>query len=210
MSEKKKVNNEKDVFFYEKKAQGSGFSRVAGIDEAGRGPLAGPVSASAVIIRDKDFTERIDDSKKLSEKRREKAFLDIVKRCDVGIGIATVEEIDSINILNATLLAMKRAVAELEEKPEYLLIDGNMDVDLKQPRIYLVRGESQSASIACASIIAKVFRDKIMLEVDRKYPQYGFKKHKGYGTKEHMDAIRRYGLSPVHRQTFGPFGGKKK
>jgi len=179
---------------------------VAGIDEAGRGPLAGPVVASAVIIRDTGFTERIDDSKRLTERMRERAFIDILERCDVGIGTASVEDIDRMNIYNATLLAMKKAVTELRKGAEYLLIDGRMNIPVPQPRTYLVGGEDLSISIACASIIAKVFRDRLMMEEDHKYPRYGFRKHKGYGTREHMEAIRAYGLCPIHRKTFGPFG----
>ena len=194
----------------ERKASATGYRKVAGLDEAGRGPLAGPVAAAAVIIRDAAFKERIDDSKKLTERMRERAYIDILKRCDVGIGVVEVEEIDRINIYNATLLAMKRAIEELEEIPDYLLIDGRMDVQVSQKRAYLVRGESQSASVACASIVAKVFRDKLMTEEDKRYPQYGFGKHKGYGTRQHIEAIREYGLSPIHRKTFGPFGGKRR
>ncbi len=132
-----------------------------------------------------------------------------MRRCDVGIGVASVWEIDRINILNATLLAMKRAVHELNDAPDYLLIDGRMDIPVPQERTYLISGESKSTSIACASIIAKVFRDRIMLKEDRRYPHYGFCRHKGYGTHEHMEAIKRHGLSPIHRRTFGPFGGKR-
>lgn len=203
-------NNTADTLFYERKAKEEGYALVAGIDEAGRGPLAGPVVAGAVIVRDPDFKERIDDSKKLTEKMRERAFIEIASRCDVGIGVASVEEIDTVNIYNATLLAMKRAVLELTNKPGILLIDGTMDIHLPQPRVYLVRGESKSISIACASIAAKVFRDRLMLELDREYPDYGFSKHKGYGTSEHIEAIRRHGLSPIHRRSFGPFGDKRK
>ena len=129
-----------------------------------------------------------------------------MKRCDVGIGVVSTEDIDKLNILNATLLAMKRAAGELKKDPDYLLIDGKMDVQMPQERTYLVRGESLSLSIACASIIAKVFRDRLMAEEDKRFPLYGFKKHKGYGTKEHMEAIRKHGLCPIHRNTFGPFG----
>lgn len=199
-----------DTFFYERKAREEGSSAVAGVDEAGRGPLAGPVVAGAVIVRDSSFTERIDDSKLLTERMRERAFIEIAKRCDVGIGLASVEEIDSLNIYNATLLAMKRAVEELSLRPDMLLIDGTMDIRLPQPRVYLVRGESKSLSIACASIAAKVFRDRLMVELDKEYPAYGFAKHKGYGTREHVEAIMRHGLSPIHRRSFGPFGDKRK
>ncbi|MFC1548443.1 ribonuclease HII [Candidatus Omnitrophota bacterium] len=210
MSREKKKNNPADNFLYEKKAAEEGHNRVAGIDEAGRGPLAGPVVAAAAVVLDPEFTERIDDSKKLTERMRERAFIDIMNRCDVGIGVASVGEIDHVNIRNATLLAMKRAVEELDESPDYLLIDGKMDVQVPQPKKLLLRGDSLSVSIACASIVAKVFRDKMMTEEDGKYPQYGFRKHKGYGTREHMDAIRKYGLCPIHRETFGPYGAKRK
>ncbi|MFH1395719.1 MAG: ribonuclease HII [Candidatus Omnitrophota bacterium] len=213
MSKRKKPkfpNKEQDTFFYEKKAFNAGYKSVAGIDEAGRGPLAGPVVASAVIIRDGSFTERIDDSKKLTARQREKAFIDILKRCDVGIGCVEVEDVDRLNIYNATLLAMQQAIIELKNEPDYLLIDGKMNVETHQPRTCLTGGESLSASIACASIIAKVYRDRLMLELDAEYPQYGFKKHKGYGTREHIDAIRKHGLCNIHRKTFGPFGTSRK
>ncbi|NQT32361.1 MAG: ribonuclease HII [Candidatus Omnitrophica bacterium] len=205
-----KKNNDIDLFFHEKKAKESGYGFVAGIDEAGRGPLAGPVVAAAVIVVDNNFSERIDDSKKLTERMRERAFIDILKRCDTGIGVVSEKDIDNINIFRATLLAMKRAIGELKTRPDYLLIDGKMDVQVPQSRTCLMRGESLSTSIACASIVAKVFRDKLMLEEDKKYPHYGFKKHKGYGTKEHMDNIRKYGLCPIHRRSFGPFGDLRK
>ena len=210
MPRKKRTNNQNNTFFYEEKAADAGHRRIAGVDEAGRGPLAGPVVAAAAVIRDRDFAERIDDSKKLTERMRERAFIDILKRCDVGIGTVSVEQIDRLNIYNATLLAMKRAVDELEKAPDYLLVDGNMEIKTPQPRTCLIRGEEQSMSIACASIVAKVFRDKLMLEEDKKYPQYGFGRHKGYGTREHLEAIKRYGLCPIHRETFGPFGSRRK
>ncbi|MDD5633818.1 MAG: ribonuclease HII [Candidatus Omnitrophica bacterium] len=210
MPKKKHNVIKKDYFFYEKKAAAEGYRVIVGIDEAGRGPLAGPVVAGAVVIKDPDFCERIDDSKKLTEKMRERAFIDIMKRCDVGIGTVSVEDIDRVNIFNATLLAMQRAISELSTTPDYLLVDGRMNIPVNQPRTYLIGGEALSISIACASIIAKVFRDRLMVEEDKKYPFYGFKKHKGYGTKEHFDAIREKGLCPLHRRTFGPFGDQRK
>ncbi|MCK4852575.1 MAG: ribonuclease HII, partial [Candidatus Omnitrophica bacterium] len=136
-------------------------------------------------------------------------YVDILKRCDVGIGIVGVSEIDRFNILRATLTAMKQAVYELKETPDYLLVDGKMDIPVPQERTYLISGESKSVSIACASIMAKVFRDRLMMKQDRVYPHYGFCRHKGYGTPEHIEAIKEYGFSPIHRRTFGPFGGKK-
>jgi ribonuclease HII len=210
LSKRKLPNNLGERFFYEERAKKSGYSIVAGIDEAGRGPLAGPVVAGAVIVRDTEFVERIDDSKKLTAKMRQRAFLEIMNRCDVGIGVTSSEDIDRLNILNATLLAMKRAIEDLGKTPEYLLIDGKMDIHVPQKRTYLISGESKSISIAAASIIAKVFRDKLMEDEDRKYPQYGFKKHKGYGTKFHMESIKKHGLCPIHRESFGPFGRRSK
>ncbi|MFH1879138.1 MAG: ribonuclease HII [Candidatus Omnitrophota bacterium] len=209
MARKKTYNNLPDRLLFEKKAFDAGFKVVAGIDEAGRGPLAGPVVASAVIVRDTAFDERIDDSKKMTQKMRERAFLEILEKCDVGIGIAGVEEIDGLNIFNATLLAMKRAIFELKSIPDHLLIDGKMRIPVDQPQVFLIKGESVSVSIACASIIAKVYRDSLMTDLDTMYPQYGFAKHKGYGTREHMDAIRKNGLCPIHRQSFGPFGNMR-
>lgn len=196
-------------YFYEKKYAGEGYKIIAGIDEAGRGPLAGPVVAAAVVIQDSGFTEKIDDSKKLSPKKREKAYIDIIKRCDVGIGLADVEEIDRFNIYNATLIAMKRAVQELKVAPDYLLVDGTMkEIDVPQKRTCLISGDSISISIACASIIAKVYRDSLMVKENEKFPEYGFAKHKGYGTREHIEAIKKFGLLPIHRRSFGPFGGR--
>ncbi|MBF0494566.1 MAG: ribonuclease HII [Candidatus Omnitrophica bacterium] len=194
----------RDRLSYENDAAANGKKRVAGIDEAGRGPLAGPVVAACVVIRDADFTEKIDDSKKLSPRQRERSYIDIIKRCDVGIGSASVEEIDSNNIYNATLMAMARAVNDLADRPDHLLIDGNMKWRGEQTYLSLVSGESKSLSIACASIIAKVYRDRLMMELDEAYPVYGFAKHKGYGTKAHVEALRLFGFSLVHRRTFVP------
>jgi len=197
-----------DRFCYEKKAIDRGAQVVAGVDEAGRGPLAGPVVAAAVVIRDQGFTERVDDSKKMTPRMREKAYIDILNRCDVGLGVVGPEKIDEINIFNATLLAMKMAVNELDARPDHLLIDGKMGIDVPETRTYLINGEEKSLSIAAASVVAKVTRDRIMVGEDKKYPVYGFWKHKGYGTRMHMEAIRQNGFSPIHRKTFGPFGGR--
>ncbi|MBF0252512.1 MAG: ribonuclease HII [Candidatus Omnitrophica bacterium] len=199
-----------EKFFYEKKAFKEGYKITAGIDKAGKGPLAGPVIAAAVIVNDKEFIERVDDSKKLTEKMRKKAYLDIMKRCQVGIGSASVKEIDSVNIYQATMIAMKRAVEDLKNEPDFLLVDGNMKISFKQKYVSLTSGESKSFSIACASVIAKVYRDQLMTDLDKQYPVYGFAKHKGYGTAEHINAIKKYGLSEVHRHSFGPFGSKDK
>ncbi len=176
---------------------------IIGVDEAGRGPLAGPVVAAAVII-DKylDEFELINDSKKLSEKKREKLFDTILENCKVGVGIATVEEIDSMNILNANFLAMKRALEDLEEEG-LVLVDGNHLIrEYQGEQEFVIKGDGKSLSIAAASIIAKVTRDKIMEKVSEEYPQYEFSKHKGYGTKVHREKILEFGPSPVHRKSF--------
>lgn len=176
---------------------------IIGVDEAGRGPLAGPVVAAAVII-DKylDEFELINDSKKLSEKKREKLFDTILENCKVGVGIATVEEIDSLNILNANFLAMRRALEDLEEEG-FVLVDGNHLIrEYQGEQEFVIKGDGKSLSIAAASIIAKVTRDKIMEKVSEEYPQYEFSKHKGYGTKVHREKILEFGPSPVHRMSF--------
>jgi ribonuclease HII len=190
---------------YEMEAQIRGFGRIAGVDEAGRGPLAGPVVAAAVILREVSFKSRVDDSKKLTDGLRRGAFPEIFQKGDVGIGIIDPEMIDQVNILEATLLAMREAIDNLSDSPDYVLVDGLQFPNLvknKSIQVGVVRGDQKSLSIACASIVAKVTRDNLMIELDRQYPQYGFAKHKGYGTKEHLEAIAQYGLSPVHRKTF--------
>ena len=175
-----------------------------GTDEAGRGPLAGDVYAAAVILNPDDVIEEINDSKKLSEKKREKLF-DVIKEKAVSwcIATASVEEIEEINILNAAMLAMKRAVSGLDIKPEFVLVDGNKIPDgLEIKADCLVKGDALSASIGAASILAKVARDRYMKEIALKYPEYGFEKHKGYGTKQHREALLKYGPCPVHRMSF--------
>lgn len=188
---------------YERQCYSQGFKNVAGIDEAGRGPLAGPVVAAAVILGEGVVIPGVNDSKKLSEAKREFLYEEIkAKALAVGIGMAEVELIDEINILNATYVAMKRAINSLKIEPDYLLLDAVTlkDVDVKQQGI--IKGDSLSLSIAAASIIAKVERDKLISSYDSLYPQYNFGKHKGYGTKEHMDNIRKFGLLPIHRRSF--------
>jgi ribonuclease HII len=199
-------------YLYEEKALSAGYKLVCGIDEAGRGPLAGPVYAAAVILPLGLQIEGLNDSKKISEKKREQLF-DVIceKAVDYSIGIATEQEIDEINILNATFLAMHRAVEGLKTKPDYALIDGN-----QYPKIpfimeeTVVKGDAKAMSIAAASILAKVSRDRFMLEKAKEYPQYQFEKHKGYGTKLHYEMLKEYGPSPVHRMTFLKklYGGK--
>ena len=192
------------LLLHEKSLNRSGYSSIAGIDEAGRGPLAGPVVAGAVIIRDIRFKERIDDSKKLTAKRREDAYREILEKSIVGVGIIGERTIDKVNIYQATKKAMQMAISKLKVPPDYCLVDGNMKIATKCPLKCIVGGDSKSLSIAAASIVAKVTRDRIMIEYDKLYPQYGFAKHKGYGTKEHMAAINNHGASPIHRNSFRP------
>lgn len=182
------------------------YGDIIGVDEAGRGPLAGNVVAAAVKIKNYDESlSEIDDSKKLSEKKREKIYELIMENFYVGIGEATVEEIDRFNILNATFLAMRRAIKDLEKKVgfEKILVDGNRLIkELDREQVTIVKGDSKSLSIAAASIIAKVTRDRKMLEESKKYPEYSFEKHKGYGTKLHIERLKEYGASKIHRKTF--------
>lgn len=180
-----------------------GIKIICGVDEAGRGPLAGPVVAAAVILPPHADIPGLNDSKKLSDKRRRELFPVIKEQAIAyGIGIATHEEIDEINILQATFLAMERAIAQLDLKPELALIDGNREKDFGIPVETVIKGDSRSASIAAASILAKVTRDDMMLELAKEYPQYGFEIHKGYGTKAHYAALTTHGPSSIHRMTF--------
>lgn len=188
---------------FEKQAISDGFISVCGVDEAGRGPLAGPVCAAAVILPLDCEIEGLNDSKKLSEKKRD-ALYDIIKEKAVAYSIAMVDEktIDEINILQATFKAMREAINGLSVKPDLALIDGNQKPQSGIEERTVVKGDAKSMSIAAASILAKVTRDRFMLELDEKYPEYQFKKHKGYGTKLHYEALEKYGVSPVHRVTF--------
>lgn len=193
-----------DTLSFEKTAYRSGFTYVAGIDEAGRGPLAGPVMAAAVILPAGLSIIGVDDSKKLSPEKREKLFeIIMLQALSVGVGIIGPSEIDRINILQATRRAMLAAVQQLSPQPDCLLIDGISTIDSAIPQKTIKKGDSLSLSIAAASIIAKVTRDRFMIEMDSKYPEYGFSGHKGYGSAAHLDAIRRLGPSPIHRLTFG-------
>ena len=191
-------------YSYENSAKEKGFKYVCGVDEAGRGPLAGPVCAAAVILPDDVEIAGLNDSKKLSEKKREELYDIIVnKAVSYCVAYGTLEEIEKYNILEATFFAMNRAIAGLSITPDYALIDGNrVPRDIKTPCETVVKGDSKSASIAAASILAKVTRDRLLIEYDKKYPQYNFKKHKGYGTKEHYEAIKEYGVCEVHRLSF--------
>ena len=181
----------------------SGIAVLCGVDEAGRGPLAGPVCAAACILPRGLEIEGLNDSKKLSEKRRD-ALYDVIKgqALAYGIAFATVEEIEELNILGATYLAMNRAIAQLSVTPDLALIDGNRNKGIEIPSQPVVKGDSKCADIAAASILAKVTRDRYMLELDKEYPMYGFGKHKGYGTKDHYAAIREHGMCPAHRPSF--------
>jgi len=191
---------------FEKRRRAGGYALIAGIDEAGRGPLAGPVSAAAVILPD-DFTHDIlNDSKKLTKKRREALYGELTSRDDVlwSLAYAEVEEIEQLNILKATHLAMARAAQALGKKPDFCLIDGLPVPQFPLPSEGIVKGDGKSLSIAAASIIAKVSRDRRMCAYAKQYPEYGFEKHKGYGTKQHLAALSEHGPCPIHRKTFAP------
>lgn len=192
-----------DWLEFENLTYDKGYKSVCGVDEAGRGPLAGPVCAAAVILPQGLILEGVNDSKKLTEKKREKLF-DVIIESAVAYSVAyaTVEEIEEINILNATMLAMKRAVEGLQVPADFAYIDGNRTPDLDIPCEYIIKGDARSMSVAAASILAKVSRDRLLLEYAKEYPQYCFEKHKGYGTKLHTDMIKEHGPSPVHRMSF--------
>ena len=192
-----------DWLLYENEKYNEGYKIICGVDEAGRGPLAGPVYAAAVILEKGQTIEGVNDSKKLSEKKRELLFDKIINECkDYSIGTASEKEIDELNILQATFLAMKRAVDGLSVKPDCALVDGNQIPNLDCDVTTVVKGDAKSESIAAASILAKVSRDRYMLEMAEKYPQYGFEKHKGYGTKLHYEMIEKYGICDIHRKSF--------
>lgn len=180
-----------------------GLRLICGVDEAGRGPLAGPVCAAAVILPEHLQIPGLTDSKKLTDKKRRELFPMIQEQAVAyGIGLASEQEIDEINILQATFLAMRRALDQLTVRPEIALIDGNRETDFGLPVKTVVKGDSLSANIAAASVLAKVTRDNIMVELAQQYPEYGFEIHKGYGTKAHYEALRTYGPCPIHRKTF--------
>ena len=192
------------------------FKRIAGLDESGRGPLAGPVTAAAVIIRSaklktqnskfKNIFKEIKDSKKLNSKKREKIYKILTNHPQIKWGIGRVSEkvIDKINILEATKLAMKKAVRKLKRKPDFLILDGSFKINLKIPQKSIKRADEKVFSCSCASIIAKVYRDRIMRRYHKKYPQYGFEKHKGYPTKLHLKMLKKYGSCKIHRKSFRP------
>ena len=192
-----------DWLHFEKEAMANGYHHICGVDEAGRGPLAGPVCAAAVILPEGCIIEGVNDSKKLTEKKRE-ALFDVIVETAVSCSIAfgTVEEIERDNILQTTMNTMRRAVEGLDVKADYAMIDGNRLPKLAVPARYIVGGDAKSMSIAAASILAKVSRDRLMLQYAEKYPEYGFEKHKGYGTKLHVEKILQYGETPIHRPSF--------
>ena len=194
------------TYEFEKAKYDEGYTAVCGVDEAGRGPLCGPVVAAAVILPIGIVIDGLDDSKKLTEKKREKLYDQIIENAIAyGIAEASPEEIDELNILNASQLAMRRAVDKLSVKADFALIDGNCSRGFLIPTETIVKGDAKSYSIAAASILAKVTRDRQCIELDQAYPEYGIAKHKGYPTKDHMDAVRMHGPSPIHRKSFLKF-----
>ncbi len=203
LTEEEEIQRVKAMYEIENSYRAKGYKLICGVDEAGRGPLAGPVYAAAVILEPDTIIKGINDSKKLTEKRREELFEEICSKA-VAYSIYSVDEkrIDEINILNATYEAMNGAVSGLDIEPDFALIDGNRISGMTIPCETVVKGDAKSASIAAASILAKVSRDRFICEIAEKYPQYGFQQHKGYGTKAHNEAILQYGPCPIHRKTF--------
>lgn len=203
LTEEEEIQRVKAMYEIENSYRAKGYKLICGVDEAGRGPLAGPVYAAAVILEPDTIVKGINDSKKLTEKRREELFEEICSKA-VAYSIYSVDEkrIDEINILNATYEAMNGAVSGLDIEPDFALIDGNRISGMTIPCETVVKGDTKSASIAAASILAKVSRDRFICEIAEKYPQYGFQQHKGYGTKAHNEAILQYGPCPIHRKTF--------
>ena len=188
----------------ENKKRQLNFHTIAGVDEAGRGPWAGPVYSAIVILNEDHIPEGINDSKKVSEKKRMELYEEILLNHEYGVGHASPEEIDRLNILEATFLSMKRALKNISIKPDYILVDGNLSPKFKIPHETIIKGDNISMSIAAASIIAKVQRDKFMLNIDKEYPEYKWKKNKGYGTKDHQNALNTNGASKYHRKSFSP------
>jgi ribonuclease HII len=202
-----KKNNPK--LYFEKKFKKTGYNLIIGVDEAGRGPLAGPVVAAAVSLKTNRFKNRIDDSKRLTAQQRENAFGEIMCKSIFGLGIVNEKIVDNLNILVATRIAMEQAIAELVRKLKkqrrqqiHVIVDGNVKLNVNFPFTNIIRGDSRSKSIACASILAKVMRDRIMCIYDKIYPKYGFFRHKGYPTKKHRIALKRFGPSAIHRVSF--------
>ena len=192
------------MLYYERSAKKKGFKNVAGVDEAGCGPWAGPVVAAAVILKKTKFKNKIDDSKRLSPRQRENAYKEILKNCYVGVGVIDSSVIDSLNILEARRIAMINAIMSLKKKPGYILVDGNIRLDIPVGFKNIIKGDSKSKSIAAASIVAKVTRDRMMGIYDKVYPGYGFFRHKGYGTSLHTKMLDKLGPSPIHRRSYKP------
>ena len=203
LSEDEEIKRQEAMREFERNLCAKGYKYIAGVDEAGRGPLAGPVYAAAVILPEDARLDGINDSKKLSEKKREELF-EVITKTAISYCIASVDEkeIDEINILNATHKAMCQAVNGLDTEPDYVIIDGNSIKGMDKPHETVVKGDAKSISIAAASILAKVSRDRYITKMAEIYPEYGFDKHKGYGTKAHTEAILEHGISPIHRRTF--------
>ena len=202
ISEKEQLRLDK-MLEYERELYNKGYELICGIDEAGRGPLCGPVVAGAVILKKDAHIEGVNDSKKLSEKKREMLYDVITKEAvSWSVGIVDEKTIDKINILEATRLAMKKAVEGLNVKPDYVLVDAEKKVPIDVKYTPIIKGDALSESIAAASILAKVTRDRMIKILDEKYPEYGFAKNKGYGTKEHIEAIKKYGICDIHRKSF--------
>lgn len=203
-SKAKTSSRQRPTLRHEKKAKSRGHNIIAGIDESGVGPLAGPVVAAAVILNDYGFKNRIDDSKRLTPRSRLRAYNEILKKSVYSISVVDKDVIDRINIRNATKLAMEEAVTTLSVKPDYILIDGTIKLSIPYKGHSIKGGDRRSLSIACASILAKVTRDRIMKRLHSLYPQYGFHRNKGYGTAAHFSAIKKHGPSPLHRTSFEP------
>ncbi len=201
---KKTTPDYSPTFEYEAKYLEQGFSLIAGVDEAGRGPWAGPVVAAAVVLDESNIPSGLNDSKKLTELKREALFQPIKDACLVGVGVVDAAKIDEINILQATMLAMKMAIENLPTQPDFVLIDGNRSPDITQPNEAIKKGDAKSLSIAAASIIAKVTRDRMMHKYDVEFPHYGFAQHKGYGTAKHSAALNQHGPCVIHRMSFAP------
>jgi len=203
---KAELSRLRKLLAHERELAKQGYSRIAGVDEAGRGPLAGPVVAAACIFPEAPRFNQLNDSKQLSSETRERLYQEIITHPEVsfGIGLIDVETIDRINILQATFLAMQKAVEAMGKPPDFLLIDGNQSPVFAIPLRTIIEGDAHSASIAAASILAKVTRDRLMEQLDAEWPFYGFKKHKGYATEEHLAAIGRWGPCPIHRKSFDP------
>lgn len=191
------------MFDYENKYSKEGFKLIAGMDEAGRGPLAGPVACACVIMPLDDIIEGVDDSKKLSEKKREALYDKIIEKA-ISFKVCFIHQdvIDEINILQATKQGMETCVKTMSVSPDFVLVDAVKNLNIDVPNLPIIHGDALSYNIACASILAKVSRDRFMVEMDKDYPQYNFKKHKGYGTKEHIENLKKYGKSPIHRNSF--------